>query len=184
MTDQVGATSGVEPSGIEPSTEFEIGGTPNMKLYGGVLAVLGLGIIGFTAAAMTAGSAGPRALIPCAATLALLLAIYWNLRRTSGGVVIATERGLTVRRDWSVGRQQYKWQDISDVQSDGDETSGAINLLLARSPRLSLIPGRGGTDTLGVPLLRGKTVRLELEDPEAFMTAVLGHLHKIRHPSA
>jgi len=114
--------------------------------------------------------------------LALPLAILWNIRASGHGIVKLTPRGVVV--EMGAGRQKYTWQDVADVQLDtyqgrlplGTLQSGGaepvVRITLTRSLQLGFLPGQFGTDIAGLPSLALKSVRLRVENPEGFVSAV------------
>jgi len=83
-------------------------------------------------------------------------------------------------------RQKYAWEHVSDVRLEGssghpsssDIEPATVKVELSRSKRLSLIPGRGGTDTFGIPSLVLKTLRLQVNDPEGLVAAAHSFLRR------
>ncbi len=79
-------------------------------------------------------------------------------------------------------KQKYKWEHVSDVRleprSRHPDEPATVRVHLSRSKRLSLIPGRGGTDAFGIPSLVLKTLRLQVNDPEGLVAAAHSFLRR------
>jgi hypothetical protein len=116
------------------------------------------------------------ALAGTAIVLVLSVGFLLYLRGLGRGLVSLTAAGLVVQT--SSGKQIYNWKHITRVEIEGrtfpsTNTSDAIvKISLSRSYRLGLLPGRQGTDVVGIPTLIVRSVRLHMEDADGFMAAV------------
>lgn len=167
-------------------SEFRLAGNSTssvMMRFAIVIGVVGLFII---AALFGAGAIDVEgALFAAIFMLVASAAMAWNMRVMSHGVAKLTEARLEVHTN--AGRHLYKWADIIDIELDSLRSQSAlrrfwatgqktedqhgVEIRLRRSVRFGLLPGRFGTDILGLPSLAFKSVRLHIEDPEGFVLA-------------
>jgi hypothetical protein len=154
-----------------------------MTKFAIVVGVVGLFIVAALFGAGTIAVEG--ALLAAVFMLVGSAAMAWNMRAFGQGGAKLTEARLEVHTN--TGKHLYKWADILDIElkslrsqsalrrfwAIGQITAdqGFVEIRLRRSVRLGLLPGRSGTDILGLPSLVVKTVRLDLEDPEGFVLA-------------
>lgn len=109
-----------------------------------------------------------------------------NMWLLSQGVVKLTEDQLEVQT--RAGKQLYRWGDIAQVRvrtlrqlgmmdrlsariSGLDEDIQLVELTLKRSLRLGVVPGKFGTNIVGVPSFISRRVRLCVSNPEGFAEA-------------
>lgn len=166
--------------------EFHLAGNSTSSVltkFAIVIGVVGLFIVAALFGAGTIDVEG--ALFAAVFMLLASAAMAWNMRAIGRGVAKLTEARLEVHT--SAGRHLYKWTDILDIELKSLRSQSAlrrfrasgqitaeqrlVEISLRRSVRLGLLPGRFGTDILGVPSIVVKSVRLHLENPEAFVLA-------------
>lgn len=171
--------------------EFRLAGnslSSVMTKFAIVAGVVGLFIVAALFGAGTINVEG--ALFAAVFMLVASAAMARNMRAFGQGGAKLTEARLEVHTN--TGKHLYKWADILDIELKslrsqsalrrfwdiGQITAdqGFVEIRLRRSVRLGLLPGRSGTDILGLPSLVVKSVRLHLEDPEGFVLAARSFL--------
>jgi hypothetical protein len=98
-----------------------------------------------------------------------------NVWLANRGVALLLPERLEVRT--RAGRRVYAWSDISEVHvvTRPGEAS-FVEMTLNSSEKVGLLPGQGGTRILGIPTLFGKTNRLYVAHPDAFVSATRSYV--------
>ena len=163
--------------------EFRLAGTPNGRTVTLALLIMAaLGQAAFLGWYAAGGTSLGRALTGGAFVAVLVALFIWSFRSYGRGTVKLSADGLVI--ETFTVKQKFKWDHIADVQLEARPSAmslapfhashapNRVKISLSRSLRLPFLPRRAGTDTPGIPSLVAKTVRLQVDDPDGFMSAV------------